>query len=57
MCNNSCMNLPKRKTSNWNRVAKEYDTLVEDSGDFNHKIYINPVSCESSGCDYSDRRI
>jgi len=37
------VNLFKRKTSNWNRVAEEYDTLVGDSGDFNHKTYINPV--------------
>ncbi|HOM78437.1 MAG TPA: hypothetical protein PLT50_04515, partial [bacterium] len=36
-------NLLKNKTSNWDRVAKEYDELVGDSGDFNHKTYINPV--------------
>lgn len=37
------MNLLKKKTSNWDRVAKEYDELVGDSGDFHHKTYINPV--------------
>lgn len=36
-------NLLNKKTSNWDRVAKEYDQLVGDSGDFNHKTYINPV--------------
>ncbi len=37
------LNLLKRKTTNWNKVAEEYDELVGDSGDFNHKTYINPV--------------
>jgi ubiquinone/menaquinone biosynthesis C-methylase UbiE len=35
--------LPKKSTSNWDRVAKEYDSLVGETGDFNHITYINPV--------------
>ena len=37
------MNLFRSKTSNWDRVAEPYDILIGESGDFNHKTYINPV--------------
>jgi len=43
------MHLLKRKTSNWDKVAENYDSLVGDSGDFNHKTYINPVVLEILG--------
>lgn len=43
------MNLLNRKTTNWDRVANEYDERVGDSGDFNHKTYINPVTLEILG--------
>jgi len=43
------MHLLKRKTSNWDKVAEDYDSLVGDSGDFNHKTYINPVVLEILG--------
>jgi ubiquinone/menaquinone biosynthesis C-methylase UbiE len=36
-------NLSKRKTTNWDKVAEQYDRLIGDSGDFNHKTYINPI--------------
>ena len=49
MCNNMYMRLLKRKTTNWDRVAEDYDSLVGDSGDFNHKTYINPVVLEILG--------
>lgn len=43
------MHLLKRKTSNWDRVAEDYDSLVGESGDFNHKTYINPAVLEILG--------
>lgn len=49
-CNNIGMfNLPKPKTSNWDRVAYDYEDLIKDTGDYNHKTYINPVIMEILG--------
>ncbi len=43
------MPLLRRKTTNWDRVAESYDKLVDETGDFNHKTYINPVILEIIG--------
>ncbi|MBD3365872.1 methyltransferase domain-containing protein [candidate division WWE3 bacterium] len=63
MYNRTMFNLPKRKdktkstpqnsnsdkTTNWDRVADDYNNLIGETGDFNHKTYINPVILEILG--------
>lgn len=40
----------------WNRIAKEYDKIIDETGDIYHKTYLNPVILELLG-NVKDKRI